>query len=59
MPSARASSAARTSARAAKTKLLAFGAESAPSPSAELAMLLKNDSAKWAKVVRSKNTKAD
>lgn len=44
---------------AVKTKLLASGAEPAPSTPAELATLLKNDSAKWAKVVRSKNVKAD
>ena len=44
---------------AVKTKLLASGAEPAPSTSAELATLLKTDSAKWAKVVRSKNVKAD
>jgi tripartite-type tricarboxylate transporter receptor subunit TctC len=42
-----------------KTKLLASGAEPAPSTPAELTTLLKNDSAKWARVVRSKNVKAD
>ena len=46
-------------AEAVKAKLLASGAEPASSSPAELATLLKNDSAKWAKVVRSKNVKAD
>ncbi len=44
---------------AVKTKLLQSGAEPAPSTSAELAALLKSDSAKWAQVVKSKNVKPD
>lgn len=44
---------------AVKAKLLASGAEPAPSSPSELAALLKNDSAKWARVVRSKNIKPD
>ena len=44
---------------AVKAKLLAAGAEPAPSTPAELTTLLKSDSAKWAKVVRSKNIKPD
>jgi tripartite-type tricarboxylate transporter receptor subunit TctC len=46
-------------AESVKTKLQASGAEPAPSTPAELATLLKNDSAKWAQVVRSKNIKPD
>lgn len=42
-----------------KARLQASGAEPAPSTPAELATLLKNDSAKWARVVRAKNIKAD
>ena len=42
-----------------KTRLLASGAEPAASTPAELATLLKNDSAKWAKVVRANNIKPD
>jgi tripartite-type tricarboxylate transporter receptor subunit TctC len=42
-----------------KSRLLASGAEPAPSTPAELATLLKNDSAKWARVVRAKNIKPD
>lgn len=44
---------------AVKTRLQASGAEPAASTPAELATLLKNDSAKWARVVRAKNIKAD
>ncbi|MGA8513254.1 MAG: tripartite tricarboxylate transporter substrate binding protein [Burkholderiaceae bacterium] len=47
------------STEAVKTKLLASGAEPAPSTPTELANLLKSDSAKWSRVVRSKNVKAD
>ena len=42
-----------------KTRLQASGAEPSPSTPAELATLLKNDSAKWARVVRAKNIKPD
>lgn len=42
-----------------KARLQASGAEPAASTPAELAALLKNDSAKWARVVRAKNIKAD
>ena len=42
-----------------KARLQASGAEPAASTPAELATLLKNDSAKWARVVRAKNIKAD
>jgi len=42
-----------------KARLQASGAEPAPSTPAELATLLKSDSAKWARVVRAKNIKAD
>lgn len=42
-----------------RTRLLASGAEPAPSTPNELATLLKNDSAKWAKVVRANNIKPD
>lgn len=44
---------------AVKAKLQASGAEPAPSTPPELATLLKNDSAKWARVVRAKNIKPD
>ena len=44
---------------AVKARLQASGAEVAPSTPAELATLLKNDSAKWARVVKAKNIKAD
>ncbi|MFZ4285616.1 Bug family tripartite tricarboxylate transporter substrate binding protein [Variovorax sp. HJSM1_2] len=44
---------------AVKSKLLASGAEPAPSTPADLAKLLATDSAKWAAVVRSKNIKPD
>ena len=44
---------------AVKSKLQASGAEPAPSTPAELGTLLKNDSAKWARVVRTKNIKPD
>lgn len=42
-----------------KVRLQASGAEAAPSTPSELATLLKNDSAKWARVVKTKNIKAD
>lgn len=44
---------------AVRAKLQASGAEPAPSTPAELATLLKNDTAKWAHVVRAKNIKPD
>ncbi len=44
---------------AVKAKLQASGAEVSPSTPAELATLLKNDSAKWARVVKAKNIKPD
>ncbi len=44
---------------AVKDKLLASGAEPSASTPAELATLLKNDSAKWARVVKTKNIKPD
>lgn len=42
-----------------KARLQASGAEPAPSTPTELATLLKNDSAKWARVVRANNIKPD
>lgn len=42
-----------------KSRLQKSGAEPAPSTPDELATLLKNDSAKWARVVRAKNIKVD
>lgn len=42
-----------------KAKLLASGAEPAPSSPAELAALQKRDAAKWSAVVRGKNIKPD
>ncbi len=42
-----------------KARLQASGAEPAPSSPAELATLLKNDSTKWARVVRANNIKPD
>lgn len=44
---------------AVKAKLLASGAQPAGSTPAELATLLKSDSAKWARVVKAKNIKPD
>lgn len=44
---------------AVRARLKASGAEPAPSTPAELATLLKNDSVKWARVVRANNIKAD
>jgi tripartite-type tricarboxylate transporter receptor subunit TctC len=44
---------------ALKAKLLASGAEPAPSTPAELLALLKSDAAKWGKVVKAKNVKPD
>jgi tripartite-type tricarboxylate transporter receptor subunit TctC len=42
-----------------RSRLLASGAEPAPSTPAELAVLLRSDTAKWARVVKSKNIKPD
>ena len=42
-----------------RTKLLASGAEPAASSPAELALLLKNDTAKWGKVIRDKKIKPE
>lgn len=42
-----------------QAKLLASGAQPAPSTPAELAALLRSDSAKWARVVKAKNIKPD
>ena len=42
-----------------RSRLLASGAEPAPSTPAELAALLRSDTAKWARVVKSKNIKPD
>jgi len=42
-----------------RAKLMASGTEPAASTPAELAALLKTDSAKWARVVRAKKIKAD
>lgn len=44
---------------ALKARLLASGVEPAPSTPAELAALLKNDSAKWARIIRAKKIKAE
>jgi tripartite-type tricarboxylate transporter receptor subunit TctC len=44
---------------AIKSKLLQSGAEPASSSPAELSALLKSDTAKWARVVKSKNMKPD
>lgn len=44
---------------AVRGKLMASGAEPAASSPAELALLLKNDTAKWERVIRAKNIKAD
>ena len=44
---------------AVRSKLVQSGAEPAPSSPAELATLLKNDSAKWGRVIRDKKIKAD
>lgn len=44
---------------AVKARLQASGAIPAPSTPAELATLLKNDAAKWARVVKAKNIKPD
>lgn len=44
---------------ALRDKLLASGAEPAPSTPAELAALLKRDSDKWAKLIRDKKIKAE
>lgn len=42
-----------------KSALEASGAQSAPSSSAEMAALLKKDTEKWARLIKSKNIKAD
>jgi tripartite-type tricarboxylate transporter receptor subunit TctC len=42
-----------------KSRLMASGAEPAPSSPAELSALLARDSAKWSAVVRAKNVKPD
>jgi tripartite-type tricarboxylate transporter receptor subunit TctC len=44
---------------AVKSRLQASGAEVAPSTPAALAALLKNDTAKWTRVVKAKNIKPD
>ena len=44
---------------AVKTKLMNSGAAPAPSTPADLAALIKSDTEKWSKVVRSKNIKPD
>lgn len=44
---------------AVRSKLMASGAQPAASSPAELAALLKSDTAKWTQVIRSKNIKAD
>jgi tripartite-type tricarboxylate transporter receptor subunit TctC len=44
---------------AVAAKLMASGAEPAPSSPAELATLLKNDTAKWGRVIKSKNIKPE
>jgi tripartite-type tricarboxylate transporter receptor subunit TctC len=42
-----------------RSKLIASGAEPSASSSAELSTLLKNDMAKWGRVIRDKKVKAD
>jgi tripartite-type tricarboxylate transporter receptor subunit TctC len=42
-----------------RSKLLASGAEPSASSTAELALLLKNDTAKWGKVIRDKKIKPE
>ena len=44
---------------AVRSKLIASGAEPSVSSSAELSTLLKNDMAKWGRVIRDKKIKAD
>lgn len=44
---------------AVRTKLVASGAEPSASTSTELSTLLKNDMAKWSRVIRDKKVKAD
>lgn len=44
---------------AVRERLLQSGTEPAPSSSAELARLLKNDTEKWAKLIKAKNIKPD
>lgn len=44
---------------AVAARLMASGAEPAPSSPAELATLLKNDTAKWSRVIKAKNIKPE
>lgn len=44
---------------AVKAKLMASGATPSPSSPAELATLLKNDTAKWGRVIKTKNIKPE
>jgi tripartite-type tricarboxylate transporter receptor subunit TctC len=44
---------------AVASRLMASGAEPAPSSPAELAALLKTDTAKWGRVIRAKNIKPE
>ena len=42
-----------------RTRLLDSGAEPSPSSPEELAGMIRADSAKWAKIIKDKNVKAD
>jgi tripartite-type tricarboxylate transporter receptor subunit TctC len=44
---------------AVRSRLMASGAEPSASSPAELTLLLKNDTAKWGRIIRAKNIKAD
>jgi tripartite-type tricarboxylate transporter receptor subunit TctC len=44
---------------AVRSKLLASGVEPAPTTPAQLAELMKNDTAKWARIIRLKNIKGE
>jgi tripartite-type tricarboxylate transporter receptor subunit TctC len=44
---------------AVRSKLVASGAEPSASSAAELSALLKNDMAKWSRVIRDKKVKVD
>ena len=44
---------------AVRAKLMASGAEPSASSPAELATLMKNDTAKWGKVIRDKKIKPE
>jgi len=44
---------------AVAARLMASGAEPAPSSPAELALLLRNDTAKWGRVIKAKNIKPE